>query len=113
MKRAVFGLVLLGVLTVGLAAGPSLWAAPGQDPARQTVPTRTPQPLPTNPPSKSPGEQPTSTPATTATVVANVPAAESSGPSLPQAGGRSLRLPLFGALVALGLAMLMAVGRFE
>ena len=110
MKRAVFGLVLVGMLTVGLAAGPSLWAAPGQDPARQTVPTRTPQPIPTNPPSKPPKEQPTPAPAATATVVANVPAA---GLSLPQAGGLSLRLPLFGALVVLGLAMLMAAGRFE
>jgi hypothetical protein len=112
MKRAVLGLVLLGVLTVGLTAGPSLWAAPGQDPARQTVPTRTPQPRPTNPPSKSPGEQPTSTPATTATVVADVPTMEPTGLSLPQAGGMSLRLPLFGALVVLGL-VLMAVGRLE
>lgn len=118
MKRAVFWFVLLGALVIGLAAGPGLWAAPGQDPARQTVPTRTPQspptespPPPTSPPSK-PKDQPTPTPAATATGVANAPAAESSEPLLPPAGGRSLRLPLFGALLAIGLVVLTAVRRF-
>jgi len=118
MKRYILGLVLLGALVIGLAVGPGSWAAPGQDPARQTVPTRTPQsppteppPSPTSPPPK-PKDQPTPTPITTATGVANAPAEESSEPLLPSAGGRSLRLPLFGALVAVSLGMLKAVRRF-
>jgi hypothetical protein len=111
MKRGVFWLMLLGTLVIGLTAGPGLWAAPGQDSARQTVPTRTPQTPPTSQPSK-PKDQPTPTPVATATEAANAPAAESSEPLLPSAGGRSLRLPLFGVLVAIGLVVFTAVRRF-
>jgi outer membrane biosynthesis protein TonB len=73
MKRGILWIVVLGILMVGLAAGPDLWAAPGQSPGRQTVPTRTPQPPPTEPPPppppadqpspSPPADQPTSPPA--------------------------------------------------
>ena len=54
MRRNALWLVLLGILAMGLAVGPDLWAAPGQSPARQTVPTRTPVPPPTEPPPPAP-----------------------------------------------------------
>ena len=46
MKKSVLLLVLLIVLLFGVFTGPDLWAAPGQSPYRQTVPTATP---PTSP----------------------------------------------------------------
>lgn len=53
MKRGILWLVLLGILMVGLIAGPDLWAAPGQSPERQTVPSPT-SPPPTKPPATKP-----------------------------------------------------------
>jgi len=38
------GLVLVGLLTVSMMVGPTLWAAPGQRPEMQTLPSRTPTP---------------------------------------------------------------------
>ena len=52
MKRGTLLLALLGILVLVLATGPDLWAAPGQSPERQTVPTRTPRPEPTDKPDK-------------------------------------------------------------
>ena len=54
MKKGVLWIIVLGILMIVLVTGPSLWAAPGQSPGRQTVPTRTsvPPPSPTDlPPS--------------------------------------------------------------
>jgi hypothetical protein len=50
MKTSALWAVVLVVLVLSLAAGPDLWAAPGQSVGRQTVPTRTPVPPPTEPP---------------------------------------------------------------
>ncbi|MFP4343711.1 MAG: hypothetical protein ACLFU8_03355 [Anaerolineales bacterium] len=62
-------LVLVLVLLFALASRPVTWAAPGQNPHRQTVPTRTPSPMPTTPPTEEPPPppQPTPTPTPTAT----------------------------------------------
>jgi len=66
------GLVILTVaVLVTLSPRPGTWAAPGQNPHRQTVPTRTPEPQPTTeePPEESqpaaeiPPEEPQPTPA--------------------------------------------------
>ena len=104
MRRITFGLVLLGTMILGLAAEPALWAAPGQNPARQTVPTKTPTPLPpTETPSVLPTSQPpenTPTLVPTATMEAT-PAGQVSEPLLPQAGGLSAH-PLLGAAMLVG-----------
>lgn len=50
MKKSALWAVVLVVFLLPLAAGPDLWAAPGQSVGRQTVPTRTPVPPPTEPP---------------------------------------------------------------
>jgi len=108
MKRILLGLVILAVLaiTMELAAGSDLWAAPSQSPGRQTVPTRTPQSVPTKKPAPPPTTPPPTaqpTPIATTTVEANVPSGEMSDPLLPQAGGHSFRLLRVGALIIVGL----------
>jgi hypothetical protein len=50
MRKGTFWIAVIGVLLLGLAFGPALWAAPGQSPQRQTVPTATAPPPPTEPP---------------------------------------------------------------
>ena len=84
MRKSVLWVVVLGLLIVGLTAGPGLWAAPGQSPERQTVPTRTPRPEPTDepdeldepaeptdePPSSEPTSVPTTVPSAVETMVA-------------------------------------------
>jgi hypothetical protein len=81
-KKAMLWIVLFVMLTVALMTGPDLWAAPGQSPARQTVPTRTPVPSPTEPPTP-----PTTEPMPTPTALASA------------------------AMIAVGLLALAAVGR--
>jgi len=119
MKRGVLLVIVLGILIMGLATGPGLWAAPGQSPARQTVPTRTPTPLPpTETPSPPPKTKPkpTSTPtptalATSSALSENVPVEEPSSPRLPEAGGPSLYPYLGAAMTTVGLFILALVGR--
>jgi len=108
MKKGVLWTVMLGILMVALAAGPDLWAAPGQSPARQTVPTRTPQPPPTEPPPPPPADQPTPVPSATAEDTS------AKGPSellLPDAGGWSIRLYLGAAMIVAALLVLVVVRR--
>lgn len=59
MRRDMLWVVVVGILMAGLAFGPDLWAAPGQNLGRQTVPTRTPVPPP---PTEPPPDQPTPEP---------------------------------------------------
>lgn len=120
-EKAVLWIVLFVMLTMALMNGPDLWAAPGQSPARQTVPTRTPVPSPTEPPPPSPTEpppppttQPMPTPtalAVSSTASAAAHAEASSQPILPEAGGWSIRLYLSAAMIAVGLLVLVVVGR--
>ncbi len=120
-KKAVFWLVLSVILTMAVMTGPDLWAAPGQSPARQTVPTRTPTPGPTtpteppmSPTSPPPTTQPMPTPtalAVSSTASAAAHAEASSQPILPEAGGWSIRLYLSAAMIAVGLLVLVVVGR--
>ena len=112
-KKAMLWIVLFVMLTVALMTGPDLWAAPGQSPARQTVPTRTPVPSPTEPPTP-PTTEPMPTPtalAMSSTASDATLARSSSEPILPQAGGWSIRLYLGAAMTAVGLLALAAVGR--
>lgn len=120
MKRVVFWIVVLGIVMIGLAAGPDLWAAPGQSPARQTVPTRTPQPPPTKPPPPptepppSPKEPPPPPSQPTPDPTAAQKAAFAGGASdslLPEAGGSSTRLHLSVAMIMAGLLVLAKVKR--
>lgn len=117
MRRNMLWIVGLCIVMVGLVAGPDLWAAPGQDPARQTVPTRTPIPEPTEPPpTETPSkdgsndkDNPTPTPialATPAVVSETVSTAETAVPVLPEAGGRSFRPHLGWPLIMLGFLLL-------
>ena len=113
MRRSALWLVLLGILATGLAVGPDLWAAPGQSPARQTVPTRTPSPSPTPPPPPPPTSSPPANPPMPASTSA-VEAGPAGGPSeslLPEAGGWSLRLLLGVTLMVIGPLVLMMVRR--
>ena len=115
MKKSVLWAVVLGILMVALAAGPDLWAAPGQSPARQTVPTRTPQPPPTEPP-PPPTEPPPPPPADQPTPVPSATAEDTSakGPSellLPDAGGWSIRLYLGAAMIVAAFLVLVMVRR--
>jgi hypothetical protein len=116
MKKDTLWIVVLGILMMGLVAGPDLWAGPGQSPARQTVPTRTPT---ASPPTETPTPQPTSKPkptsiaqTPTAAPSENIPAEGSSDPLLPEAGGRSIRLRLGWVLIVLGL-LALAIGRWR
>ncbi|MCK4314331.1 MAG: hypothetical protein KAX24_01035 [Anaerolineae bacterium] len=112
-EKAVLWIVLFVMLTMALMNGPDLWAAPGQSPARQTVPTRTPVPSPTEPP-PPPTTQPMPTPtalAVSSTASAAAHAEASSQPILPEAGGWSIRLYLSAAMIAVGLLVLVVVGR--
>jgi len=126
IRKSFFWVVLLGVLAVGLVTGSDLWAAPGQNPGRQTVPTRTPvPPPPTEPPPPPPtetpsppsshsskpssGDQPSPTSVPTSTSTAQPAPSE---PLLPAAGGRSARLYLSAATVILGLFALVVVRRY-
>jgi hypothetical protein len=110
MRRITLGLMLLGIMILGLATGPALWAAPGQNPARQTVPTRTPTPLPpTETPSVPPTNKPPEnlpTPVPTATVGVT-PAGQVSEPLLPEAGGLSPHLSLEVTMIVGGIVTLL------
>jgi hypothetical protein len=115
MKRGILWTVALGILVVGLAAGPDLWAAPGQNLVRQTVPTRTPQPPLTEPPSPPPTEPP-SPPADQPTADPNAAVNATfddgaSDPSLPQAGGWSIHLRLGAAMIVVGFVALALARR--
>ena len=51
MKQTnLFWLLLFGIFLFVLSTVPAVWASPGQNPARQTVPTRVPSPTPTSGP---------------------------------------------------------------
>jgi hypothetical protein len=102
VKRSALWLVLLGILAIGLAMGPDLWAAPGQNLERQTVPTKTPT-------SQPPKTQPTLAPTATVEVT---PTQAPSEPLLPEAGGRGILCPLLGAaMIAVGLLAIRVVKR--
>ncbi|MBN1813138.1 MAG: LysM peptidoglycan-binding domain-containing protein [Anaerolineae bacterium] len=67
MKQGMLSIVLLATLVFAVFTGPDLWAAPGQDPYRQTVPTETPPTSPVvtetpTPTEEPPTETPTFTP---------------------------------------------------
>ena len=110
MKKTVFWVLVLGILVMGLSTGRDLCAAPGQHPARQTVPTRTPvtsptqpPPSPTKPPSpKKPAPAPTAT-VTPIPVTEAISSEGASPPLLPDAGGPSVRFQLGVALAVAGL----------
>ena len=113
MNRTVFWVLALGILVMGLSTGRDLWAAPGQSPARQTVPTRTPVTPPTQPPSSPKKEPaPTPTPTVAPTPVAEViPADGPAQPLLPDAGGSSIRFQLGVVVTVAGLLAWAAVRR--
>jgi hypothetical protein len=98
---------------LGLITKPDLWAAPGQNPARQTVPTRTPEHPPTPKPTQKPKPKdpdPTAAPEDTPTAL-SVVAEGASVPLLPDAGGWSIRLQLGAAMLITGLLLLVMAGR--
>jgi LysM repeat protein len=69
MKQTLLSIVLLGTLVLAVFTGPDLWAAPGQEPNRQSVPTDTPPPSPLETETPTPTETPTSVPTATATPI--------------------------------------------
>ena len=113
MIKGMLWLILAGILILGLITKPDLWAAPGQSPARQTVPTRTPEQPPTPEPTKKPKPKkpdPTAVPEVTPTAP-SVVAEEASVPLLPDAGGWSIRLQLGAAMLITGFLLLVMAGR--
>lgn len=113
MKKGMLWLILAGILMLGLVTKPDLWAAPGQSPARQTVPTRTPEHPPTPKPTQKPKPKdpdPTAAPEDTPTAL-SVVAEGASVPLLPDAGGWSIRLQLGAAMLITGLLLLVVAGR--
>lgn len=120
--RGLLWVVLLGILLAGVVAGPYLWAAPGQYPDRQTVPSKTPKvtatPEPTSTPKPKPKKpSPTATPDVASTVPLTTPEATPSGvasvPLLPGAGGRSIGFPLAVATIVAGFLVLAVARRRE
>ena len=83
MTKRAFWLLLLGALTAGLAVAPGLWAAPGQDPNRQTVPTRTSSSPPTSTATSRPTSASTSPPTSPPTALPSVSSPTSSPTFLP------------------------------
>ena len=113
MIKGMLWLILAGILILGLITKPDLWAAPGQSPARQTVPTRTPELPPTPEPTKKPkpkNPDPTAVPEVTPTAP-SVVAEGASVPLLPDAGGWSIRLQLGAAMLIAGFLLLVMAGR--
>jgi len=124
MRKGALWLVLLGILAMGLVVGPDMWAAPEQNPARQTVPTRTP-PSPPSPPTRTPPSPPTQTPPSLPTssspadqptsaptaAMGAIPAGRLSKPLLPEAGGWDNHLFLGVALMVIGFLVLVVVRR--
>jgi len=67
MKKRMLLLMLSVVLLLGVFTGPDLWAAPGQAPYRQTVPTETPPTSPIETETPTATEEPTATETPTST----------------------------------------------
>jgi LysM repeat protein len=67
MKQGMLLLALVGTLALGVFTGPDLWAAPGQNPYRQTLATATPPPSPVETETPTPTPTPTETPTPTFT----------------------------------------------
>jgi hypothetical protein len=59
MFHRIFTVLAVGAILMGLASATFVWAAPGQSPAGQTIPTKTPVAPPTK------GEKDTPTPTST------------------------------------------------
>jgi hypothetical protein len=115
MTKGMLWLVLSGILMFGLVTKPDLWAAPGQSPARQTVPTRTPEQPPTPEPTKKPKPKkpdPTAAPEVTGTV-SSATADRASIPLLPQVGGQGIRPYLGAAIIIAALFIFVMRGKKE
>ena len=113
--KGMLWLVLSGILMFGLITKPDLWAAPGQSPARQTVPTRTPEQPPTPEPTKKP--KPENTDPTAATevtpMVSSVAAEGALVPLLPEVGGWGIRPYLGAAIIIAALFIFVMRGKKE
>lgn len=110
MTKGMLWLILAGILVLGLVTKPDLWAAPGQSPARQTVPTRTPEQPPTPEPTKKPKPKkpdPTAVPEVTPTT-STVAADGASIPLLPEVGGWGIR-PYLGAVIIIAALFILVV----
>jgi len=110
--RRIFIVLAVGAILMGLASTTFVWAAPGQSPAGQTIPTRTPVAPPTKeekdkPTPTSTFVTPTPTPWTGTAMPVVTVMAPPSPQTLPASGAGFSAFPL--ALVAAG-ALLVYVG---
>jgi len=113
--KGMLWLVLSGIFMFGLITKPDLWAAPGQSPARQTVPTRTPEQPATPEPTKKPkpkNPDPTAVPEVTQTVT-SIAAEGASIPLLPEVGGWHIRPYLGAAIIIAALFIFVIRGKKE
>jgi hypothetical protein len=105
----IFTVLAVGAILMGLASTTFVWAAPGQSPAGQTIPTKTP----VAPPTKEEKDKPTPTPTfrsptPTLWVTPTAALAPIALPQmLPAAGAR---LPIVPLALAAGGALLVYVG---
>jgi hypothetical protein len=107
--RRITRVLAMGTILVGLASTTFAWAAPGQSPARQTLPTKTPRGSPKE-------EKDTPTPAPTFMLPTQTPWTETAMPivtvgtlATPQtlpAGGSALSFPA--GLMAVGILLTCA-----
>ena len=114
--KGMLWLVIAGIMIMfGLIAQPDLWAAPGQNPARQTVPTRTPEQPPTpEPTSKPKPEKPNPTAAPeVAPTAPSVTADAATIPLLPEVGGWSIRPYLGATIIIAALFVFVMRGKKE
>ena len=119
MFHRIFTVLAVGAILMGLASTTFVWAAPGQSPARQTIPTKTPVAPPKEekdtptPTPTLPGPAPTPTPTLpgptpTLWVTPTAALAPTALPqTLPAAGAK---LPIVPLALAAGGALLVYAG---
>jgi cell division septation protein DedD len=106
-SRIIVAIMMMATILLGLVSARAVWATPEQNPARQTVPSRTPTPLPPSPTKEKGNDASTSVPGTPAP--SSTPVPTQSPQILPAAGTVLTNLPL--EWVAIG-TLLAAAGWF-
>ena len=110
--RRMIIVLAIGIILMGLASTTFVWAAPGQSPARQTLPTKTPVVPPTQEEKDKPTPVPTfATPTPTPGLGTATPVATLVTPPLPQTLPASgVEFSIFPLALIVAGAMLVLAG---